>query len=165
VKTKSTLTIDRTAARLVGLKSDLQLSDAWIINMAALVLFATSFGFAPLAQANHANLGRLFFTPAERTQLEQHHKQQAYKAQMSASGDEEQASITVNGLIKRSDGSRIVWVNGRAQKLSAGGDPNKVPVTVPGQSKPVQVKVGQRVLIDAPAPAKTTPSKQTEDDD
>jgi hypothetical protein len=114
-----------------------------------MAIFAASLCLTPLAYAD-THLGRLFFTPSERTQLEQQQKQQAYKAQMSASGEDEHSSITVNGLIIRSDGSRIVWVNGKAQKLSAGGDPNKVPVTVPGQSKPVQVKVGQRVLIDSP---------------
>lgn len=144
---------------------NLSLNNVWVMNMIAFALFCSSLGFAPLAQANHANMGRLFFTPAERTQLEQQHKQQTYKAQMSDNGEDERASITVNGLIKRSDGSRIVWVNGRAQKLSAGGDPNKVPVTVPGQSKPVQVKVGQRVLIDSPLPTKAAPSKTEEDDD
>lgn len=157
------LTVDRTSIRQVGLKSDLQFDSARIIYLSALVFFAALLCNAPLAHAD-THIGRLFFTPKERTELKQQLKQQAYKAQMSASGDDEQASITVNGLIKRSDGSRIVWVNGRAQKLSAGGDPNKVPVTIPGQNKTVQVKVGQRVLIESHAPAKAASTKQEDDD-
>jgi len=164
VKNIIALTVGRTSVRQIGLKSELQLDNAQVIYFSALVFFAALLCCTPLAHAD-THIGRLFFTPSERTQLSQQLKQQAYKAQMSASGDDEHASITVNGLIKRSDGSRIVWVNGRAQKLSAGGDPNKVPVTIPGQNKTVQVKVGQRVLIDSPAPAKAASSKQEEDDD
>jgi hypothetical protein len=128
----------------------------------AIIFFAALL--APQAHADE-QIGRLFFTPTERTQLDQQQKQQSVKAQMSASGEDERSSITVNGLIKRSDGSRIVWLNGKAQKMSAGGDPNQVPVTLPGQNKTVQVKVGQRVMIDNPAPTEAIKPAPNEDDD
>lgn len=121
--------------------------------------------FAPLAQAHE--LGRLFFTPAERNQLDQQQKQYALRSQMQGSDNNNaQPSITVNGLIKRSDGSRIVWINGQQQRLGKNGNSNKVPVTVPGKKHPVEVKVGQRIFIDTPAPPKSaTPGLQDEDDD
>jgi hypothetical protein len=121
--------------------------------------------FVPLAQAHE--IGRLFFTPAERNQLDQQQKQFALRSQMQGSDNNNpQPSITVNGLIKRGDGSRIVWINGRQQRLGKGGNSNKVPVTVPGKNKPVEVKVGQRIFIDAPAPPKSAaPATQDEDDD
>lgn len=121
--------------------------------------------FAPLAQAQE--IDRLFFTPAERSQLDQQQKQNALRSQMQGNNsDNAQPSITVNGLLKRSDGSRIVWINGRQQRLGKNGNSNKVPVTVPGKKQPVQAKVGQRIFIDAPAPSKlATPRTQDEDDD
>ncbi len=110
------------------------------------------------ATAQAEELGRLFFSPTERNQLEQQQAQQARKARPEADAESEGSGpsvITVNGLIQRNDGSRIVWINGKAQKLAPGGDPNKVPVTVPGKSKPVEAKVGQRVIVDNPIPVKT----------
>jgi len=108
-----------------------------------------------LSLTSHAQaevLGRLFFTPEERTQLEQQQAQQALKARLAETSDggNSQSVITVNGLIKRSDGSRIVWINGKAQKLGPSSMPNVVPITVPGKDKPVDVKVGQRVVVDNP---------------
>jgi hypothetical protein len=114
------------------------------------------------ANAQAEVLGRLYFTPEERNQLERQQTQQELQARMAAAatadgGGSSQSVITVNGLIKRSDGSRIVWINGKAQKLGPSNTPNVVPVTVPGKDKPVDVKVGQRVLIDnAPAKKQTT---------
>lgn len=109
-----------------------------------------SLGLTSWAQAD--TLGRLFFTPAERTQLEQ---QQARKT-LNEDGSTAQSVITVNGMIKRDDGSRIAWVNGKAQRLEASPHSNSVPVTVPGKSKPVEVKVGQRLVLDNPAPISGT---------
>jgi hypothetical protein len=99
----------------------------------------------PLAQADE--LGRLFFTPTERGQLEQEHTLQA-----SESNTNEQPALTVNGLIQRGDGSSIVWINGTAQKTDTRDDPGAVPVTIAGKNIPVEIKVGQRFVPDSPAP-------------
>ncbi len=107
-----------------------------------------AFGLMPSAQANE--LGRLFFTPAERNQLEQ-----AVKVRQAESGGGEQSVITVNGVIQRSDGSRTVWVNGKAQKSTATRDPNKTSIVVQGKSKPVEIKVGQRFVLDNPVSAES----------
>lgn len=117
------------------------------------------------ASAQAQELGRLFFSPAERKQIEQQHAQQALKnrlAESSKDGDQ-QSAITVNGLIKRSDGSRIVWINGKQQRIAPGRDPNKIPVTVPGQNQTVDVKVGQRLLLDNPAPKKNAAPAEEDD--
>ncbi len=105
-------------------------------------------GLMPSAQASE--LGRLFFTPAERSQLEQ-----AFKVQQAENGGGEQSVITVNGVIQRSDGSRIVWVNGKAQKSASGSDPDKTSVVVPGKNKPVELKVGQHFALDNPVSAES----------
>lgn len=104
-----------------------------------------AFCLLPSARANE--LGRLFFTPTERNQLEQIHK-----FQQAENDGGEQSAITVNGVVQRSDGSRIVWINGKAQKSASGGTPDKTSVVVPGKNKPVEIKVGQRFLPDQPIP-------------
>lgn len=112
-------------------------------------------------------LGRLFFTPAERQQLELRQSQLELQTQLTADKGNEsgnQSVITINGIIQRGDGSRIVWINGKAQKIEAGGDPNKAPIRIPGKSKPLEVKVGQRVLIKNPSPAKNSSSTTSGDD-
>ncbi|MFA5826452.1 MAG: hypothetical protein WC825_10865 [Gallionellaceae bacterium] len=107
-----------------------------------------AFYLMPSARANE--LGRLFFTPSERSQLEQ-----TLKVQQAENGGGEQSVITVNGVIQRSDGSRIVWVNGKAQKIASGSDPDKTSIVVPGKNKPVGIKVGQRFVLDKPVPAES----------
>ena len=108
----------------------------------ALVALLFSFGLIPMAQAKE--LGRLFFTPDERQQLDQ-------KLARHETGNDEttaQPFITVNGVIQHSDGSRTAWINGKAQHNAPGKNPNTVPVTVPGKRDSIEVKVGQRLMID-----------------
>lgn len=124
------------------------------VNTSARLALLTALCLTPIAQADE--FGRLFFTPAERDQLDQQLARQA----VNEDGSSAQAYITVNGIIKRSDGSRIVWINGKSQLLAPGGNPNRVPVNVPGKSKPVEMKVGQRIMLDNPAPSKA-PSKNS----
>jgi hypothetical protein len=126
------------------------------------------------AGANAAELGRLFYTPQQRAQLEA--PKQA--TQNDAEGKNEPAtnSIVVNGVIQKQDGSRIVWLNGTQQPASRGNEksPSTVPVTVPGRSQTVQVKVGQRLILNTPVArdtgekkpdASVPPKPAVEDDD
>lgn len=87
-------------------------------------------------------LGRLFFTPAERTQLDRG------KPQGSAPGST-RGTLTVNGIVQKHGGSRTVWINGVPQNAGASDDrsPDSLPVAVPGRKQPVQVKVGEKVPI------------------
>jgi hypothetical protein len=93
-------------------------------------------------------LGRLFFTPAQRAQLDHG------KPQGSASGDNRR-TLTVNGIVQKHGGRRTVWINGVPQDAGASDDrsPESLPVAVPGQKQPVKVKVGQKVPIAPPAAA------------
>jgi hypothetical protein len=100
----------------------------------------------PAAQA--AELGRLFFTPQQRQQLE--------FQETSNSGEEggRRNYIIVNGVVQKQGGNRTIWVNGVPQIDGRGNDktPASVPVTVPGRSRPVQLKVGQKLPLEGPAP-------------
>ena len=103
-------------------------------------------GLLPSVQAGE--LGRLFFTPQQRQQLEMG---------TSSSGSQDSVRrnyIVVNGVVQKHGGNRTVWINGTAQEAERGNDrtPSSVPVTVPGKSRTVQLKVGQRLLLDTPAP-------------
>jgi hypothetical protein len=61
--------------------------------------------------------------------------------------------IVVNGVIQKQGGNRIVWLNGEAQTpVHANSNPASIDVAVPGKSKHVQVKVGQRLMLDANTP-------------
>lgn len=112
------------------------------MNSRAHLVLLLAITLLPTAQADE--LGRLFFTPTERKQLELQH------ALKPGNNSGDQSVITVNGVIKRSDGSRIVWINGKAQQLTAGNRSDKISVTVPGRKKPLEVKVGERIFLDTP---------------
>lgn len=87
-------------------------------------------------------LGRLFFTPEQRAQMEHS------KLQSNDSGNSARA-LTVNGIVQKHGGKRTAWINGVPQQAGNSDEraPDSLPVAVPGLSKPVKVKVGQRVLI------------------
>ena len=87
-------------------------------------------------------LGRLFFTPEQRAQLE-------YNQQRNDNTSANARSLTVNGIVQKHGGARTVWINGKAQPAGKGDEraPESLPVAVPGQAQPVRLKVGQRVLV------------------
>lgn len=112
------------------------------LNLVPLFI-ATSLFAADSASASE--LGRLFYTPQERAQLE---TQQASGATVEGV---KRNFIIVNGVIQKQGGNRIVWLNGEAQTpVRSNNNPASIDVAVPGKSKHVQVKVGQRLLLDTP---------------
>ncbi|HXU94760.1 MAG TPA: hypothetical protein VFP33_14000 [Gallionella sp.] len=95
------------------------------------------------AQAcNAEELGRLFFTPVERAQLDSGKPQ-------NTDSRHNRGVLTVNGIVQKRGGGRTVWINGVPQTAGASDEhaPDSVPVAVPGQQNPVRVKVGQKVLV------------------
>ena len=105
----------------------------------------------PAAQASE--LGRLFFTPAQRNQLD-------YAYSRNATNEDNSSSVlTVNGIVQKQGGPRTVWINGVAQKADNSGErsPQAQSLPVPGKSQPVKIKVGQKLLLDKPAQASPTP--------
>jgi len=91
-------------------------------------------------------LGRLFFTPEQRAQIERSRLQNTDPR----SNDN---ILTVNGIVQKDGGQRTAWINGVPQQVgkSDANTPGSVPVTLPGASKPIKIKVGQRVLINSAA--------------
>ena len=101
----------------------------------------------PCAQADE--LGRLFFSPQERAQLDYEHAQNA----TPDNGNNNSSGLIVNGIVQKDGGPRTVWINGVPQDAGHSDEhhPESVPVSVPGKSKPVRIKVGQKLRPEAPA--------------
>jgi len=113
----------------------------------------TRFSFILLAltaasAAQAAELGRLFFSQNERAQLERQHVLSADKTE----GGNVSHSLIVNGMIQRDGGKRIIWINGEQQSAVSADSrkPSSVPVILPGKTESVEVKVGQRLMLDQP---------------
>src|SRR5688572_10361055 len=128
-------------------------------------LAACMFGAAVLsgpAAAQQDAMGRLFFTPAQRSSLDVARSQRA-RATLSTERTEEQPAvpqeqtITYGGAVRRSDGKSTVWINGRPvteQEAAAGatvvgrvGADGSVSVQVPQSGRSVQLKPGQSVEL------------------
>lgn len=112
------------------------------MNLPAKISLLTAL-LAGATASDAAELGRLFFTPEQRTRLEYG------KLQSDQPGDNRRV-LTVNGIVQRHGGERTVWVNGVAQ--SAGNSDERSPeamaVAVPGKSGQIKIKVGQKLLLD-----------------
>jgi hypothetical protein len=91
------------------------------------------------------NLGRLFFSPEQRMQLEQRVKQ------ADRAGNNKASSVVLNGIVQHG-GTRTVWLNGQANKTGYSDKSTAETVAIPGHSKPILLKVGQRVFLDIAAP-------------
>jgi len=105
-----------------------------IVSAIALLAIPASSGAEPL--------GRLFFTPEQRAQME-------YSRLPDSGSSGSSRSLTVNGIVQKHGGERTVWINGVPQPAGKSDEraPESVPVAIPGQSQPAKVKVGQRVII------------------
>jgi hypothetical protein len=103
-------------------------------------------------------LGRLFYAPAQRMQLDAARSQ---KSRPSIAAEPEAPTlpevVTYDGVVRRSDGRNTVWLNNRA--VHDGRTPADVPVSgkvradgsvtlgLPQSDRSVKLKVGQSVEI------------------
>lgn len=96
--------------------------------------------------ANAEQLGRLFFTPAQRAQMDYN-----YARNVQPGGNSN--TVMLNGIVQMHGGKRTVWINGVPQTAGPSDDrsPASLPVPLPGRNKSVRLKVGQRLLLDTSA--------------
>lgn len=94
------------------------------------------------APASAEELGRLFFTPEQRTRMDAQHVRDAAPA-------DNPSVLSVDGIVQRHGGERTVWINGVPQDAGRSDEraPESVPVAIPGQSQPARVKVGEKVIV------------------
>ncbi len=105
---------------------------------AAFVLALVALVAAPVAADE---LGRLFFTPEQRSLLDL-----ARRTQTAApSAGEDGAGVTLSGIVVRSDGRQTVWINGRAQSAAVASPraPATAVISLPGAGGGVRLRVGQ----------------------
>jgi hypothetical protein len=124
-------------------------------------------GIAALAAAGPAAsaqpVGRLFFTPTERAQLDHARAQKRVPQQPTTATAQpvdtrpETQVITYNGIVRRSDGKSILWLNSKPadEKEALSGlavtgrvrPDGRVTLQVPGSGSSVDLKVGQRAEL------------------
>jgi hypothetical protein len=153
------------------------------------LLLLTAAVFANGASAAQP-FGRLFFTPAERAQLDVARTQKQRTPQVGAAETVETPPappapqiITYSGIVRRNDGSAVLWLNNRpvdAKDALAGlavkgrvRPDGSVTMQVPQSGASIELKVGQRAELQsgrvgeartAPPPPKTeaVPTKPQE---
>jgi hypothetical protein len=139
------------------MKVDLKTLPGFFCSVAAVLLSIP----AAAQVAQDPQLGRLFFTPAQRGSLDVARSQRA-RATLSTERTEEQAApqeqtITYGGQVRRSDGKSTVWINGRPvteQEAASGATvvgkiraDGSVLVQVPQSGRSVELKPGQSVEL------------------
>jgi hypothetical protein len=118
---------------------------AWLRRIALLLLFTLGTGGASLAAAP-ADPGRLFYTPAQRAQLE------AARVRNVTQDRQAEAALAppperFDGVVIRSDGASTHWVNGQPQVGASG-----VAGLKPGQIR-ADGKVYEPYQVQRPHPA------------
>lgn len=84
-------------------------------------------------------LGRLFYTPQERQELDRRRESDVVEPEAKAVVE---TLVTVNGQVTRSSGKTTTWINGVAQDdTHRGRDPARVAVD--GGTSRAPIKVGQ----------------------
>ena len=82
-------------------------------------------------------LGRLFFSPAERSALDQARAQKSGGPAISAHGQ-----VSLDGYVRRSSGKSTAWINSVPQHEDAGPAANGVPIRLPS-GRQITLKPGQ----------------------
>lgn len=119
------------------------------IHWTAALLAATLLLAAAPAAAEE--LGRLFFTPERRAALERQRQLNIQEAQQQLI---EGATLSVSGVVQRSGGKTITWVNGAPQESMNPATGVRVEVdranpgratVVAGEEEPASLKVGEAI--------------------
>jgi hypothetical protein len=111
----------------------------------------------PAVEAAETSLGRLFFTPEQRAALEQARRNNIRAEELAAQAAVKPKAprarkVVVNGLITRSDGMSVVWVNGKpvetetadGMRVSPTTSQGSVVLRDPQKGRALRLKVGQR---------------------
>jgi hypothetical protein len=106
----------------------------------------------PMACAFAEPMGRLFYTPAQRAMLDNARKQNIKIDVESETPTLD--TISVNGVVKRSDGESIVWINNKPVSNKSpndikitprSGDNSRVILQLPPSGRSVDLRVGQKL--------------------
>jgi hypothetical protein len=117
-----------------------------------------ALGLVPAQTFAVEPIGRLFFTPAQRAQLDnaRSQKNRATLASEQQEGAPAPEVVTYSGMVRRSDGKSTVWINNRSvqDREAPGGvavgrvrPDGALTIQVPQSSRNVELKVGQSVEV------------------
>jgi hypothetical protein len=127
-----------------------------------LILCALAAAATPApAIAAQQELGRLFFTPAQRASLDVARGQRARTTVATENSEQEAApvsqTITYGGLIRRDDGQTTVWLNNQAVRdtdpagagavVSRVRPDGRITLQAPQSARSVELKPGQSVEL------------------
>lgn len=141
------------------------LPPAWRFQASARLALAVALTVALTAAAGTAaaqdGLGRLFFTPAQRVQLDESRRRPAAPEPVRDVAIVPQPvqpqSLSVDGIVRRNDGQATVWLNRKPTAAPQAGGPVRIgPVRdategadlrLPDSGRQVRIKVGQEVDV------------------
>jgi len=125
-----------------------------IARLAALLVLMAGAGTAAGAE-----FGRMFFTPSQRAALDHFRNLNIRNAAISEDDRDKDLvapppapeQVSVDGVVRRSDGKSTVWINKRAVgaqqprgvNVAPGKSDNRVKLTVPQSGRSFDLKVGQ----------------------
>jgi hypothetical protein len=121
------------------------------IRFAILITVALALTGNNTVLAQDETLGRLFYTTKQRAALDANIRSMTKAIEKPAPIP---PSVTVNGVVTRSDGERTIWIDGRAYHRANTGDinvttrpadPGVVDLKVQGIRQKLPVRVGQRL--------------------
>ncbi len=127
------------------------------MKLAVIALVIASAAALP-AFAQDAPLGRLFLTPQQRAALDNARRYKIRAQAVAATiGSKPRIpaarSVVINGLVQRSDGESVIWVNGKptdgqmadGTRVTVAGDGHgSVVVREPERGRRIGLRVGQR---------------------
>lgn len=133
-----------------------------MIRFVAIGLACFFAGMADVAVSADA-FGRLFFSPAQRTQLDAARAQRDRRRPVTEASDTTESPVpqgpdvvTYNGVVRRSDGKSTVWINGKPMtERTRDSDVNvvgvrrdgTVSVAVPQADRSASLRVGQSMEV------------------
>lgn len=110
-----------------------------MLSRPALLLFGAFLPALAGSAAAAENLGRLFFTPQQRQDLDRRRQANIQESTVTVN-----SSLTVEGQVSRSQGKSTVWINGVPQESSRRPpDPTRVAIPMGEGETSVSVKIGQ----------------------
>jgi hypothetical protein len=126
--------------------------------MSRLVVAALLASLATPGIAQESSLGRLFLTPEQRAALDNARRNRIRAEALAATVDKKPRipparSVTINGIVSRSDGESTIWVNGRPTEgqtedgmrvTISPGSQSSVVLREPEKGRRVRLKVGQK---------------------
>jgi hypothetical protein len=126
------------------------------MNRLVLGILVATLGTPGFAQ--EPALGRLFLTPEQRAALDNARRNKIRAQALATTVDKKPKvpparSVTINGIVSRSDGESTIWVNGEPTEgrtedgmrvTVSPGSQSSVVLREPEKGKQVRLKVGQR---------------------